>query len=170
MTRLPAEHVAKLCLRMQGSRRLLVARHAHDLHTSLSLTDNLHKNSLTTTSVELAIENLLPRAEVEFPACDRHDDFSPHHLSLQMGISIIFPCIVMPVHRPLRSEPFQEIIVVLQQTGLIVIDVDTGRDVHRVYQDEAFLYPALFDHCFDVGRDIDVGPPGLCLKPEFFAV
>lgn len=169
MARQLKKHVAKLFLPMQASGRLLATRHAHDRRTPL-FADNLHENPLTTTSVELAIKNSLPRTEIEFSFRECDDDFSSHYLSLQMSITVVFACVVMPIHRLLWSEPFQEIVVVLQQAGLIVIDVYAGRNMHCVHQDEAFPYPTRFYHCLDVGRDIDVGAPGLCLEPEFFAV
>src|SRR5574339_111343 len=130
-------HVAKLFLPMQASERLS-ALAPHMIGAPSLFTDNLHENPLATTSVEFAVKNSLPRTEVQLSVREGDDDFSPHHLSLQMSVAIVLAGIVMPIHRLLRSKPFQEIVVVLQQTGLIIIDVHTGRDVHRVHQDEAF--------------------------------
>src|SRR5574337_1769567 len=91
------KHVAKLFRPMQASGRL-PAIQTHDRHTSL-FSDDLHENPLTTTPVELAIKNLLPRTEVEFAFGERDDDFTPHHLSLQMSITVVLACVVMPIHR-----------------------------------------------------------------------
>ncbi len=134
------------------------------------LTDNLHEDPLTATSIKLTVKNSFPWTEIEFALRERDNDFPPHHLSLQMSIAVVFTGLVMSIHRPLRGQPFQEIVVVLQQTGLVVIDVHTGRDMHRIHEHEALAYSALLYHCLDVGRDIEVSAPGLGLEPEFFSV
>lgn len=102
MTRQLKTHVAKLFLPMQVSGRLLATCHTQVLRTSL-FTDNLDKNPLRTASVELAIKDLFPRTEVEFAPAERDDDFSPHHLSLQMSITVVFP-----LCRCVDTPPFEE--------------------------------------------------------------
>ncbi len=43
--------------------------------------DNLHQHPLLSSPVELTIENLFPRAEIQLAVRDRHDDLASHHLS-----------------------------------------------------------------------------------------
>ena len=162
-------HVAKLFRPMQASGRLFATCCAHDLRMFL-FTDDLHENPLAPTSVELTVKYLFPRTEVECASRDRHNNFAAHHLSLEVGVSIVFACVVMPIASFVRCKSLQKVIIVLYEARLIIIDIDTGCDVHRIHQDEAFPYPALLDDCFDLGRDIDVGSSRLCLEPEFFAV
>src|SRR6185436_16063304 len=48
-----------------------------------SLADDLDQHALPAPAVELAVEDLLPRSEVELPRGDRHHDLATHHLALQ---------------------------------------------------------------------------------------
>ena len=38
----------------------------------------------------LAVKDLLPRAKVQPPVRDRHDHLAAHHLSLQVGVAVVF--------------------------------------------------------------------------------
>jgi hypothetical protein len=42
--------------------------------------------------------------------------------------------------------------------------------MHRIYEHESFLYPALSQTCFHIRHDIDEPPAGGYVKPEFFSV
>lgn len=46
---------------------------------SFLLPNHFHKHPLWPATVELSIENLFPRAEVEFPMGDGNDHFAYHH-------------------------------------------------------------------------------------------
>jgi hypothetical protein len=50
------------------------------------LPDDLNQHLLVSIAVEFAIEDLLPRAEVEATAGDGEDDLAAHDLSLQIGV------------------------------------------------------------------------------------
>jgi len=60
--------------------KLLVA--AQPLKHFRSLPNNLHQYPLLPSSIELSVENLLPRPEVEFALRDGDHNFTPHHLAL----------------------------------------------------------------------------------------
>ena len=64
------------------------------------LPDNLDEHALRSASVELAIEDLLPRAKIQLPFCDRHHDLAAHDLALVVGVGIILAGAVMMI--PLR--------------------------------------------------------------------
>ena len=53
---------------------------------SLSLPDDLHYDPLVAAPVELAVEDLLPRSEIELPVRDRDDDLAPHDLPLVVRV------------------------------------------------------------------------------------
>jgi hypothetical protein len=61
------------------------------------LPDDLDQHALGASTVELAVEDLLPGAEVEFPLGDRHNDLSAHHLPLHVSISVVLAGAVVPV-------------------------------------------------------------------------
>jgi hypothetical protein len=64
---------------------------------SALLTDNLDQHPLPTPAVELAVEYLLPRAKVEPPIRDCHDDLAAHDLPLEVGISIVLASAIVTV-------------------------------------------------------------------------
>ena len=53
--------------------------------------------------------------------------------------------------------------------GLVVVDVDRRRDVHRVDQAEALLDARAADEVLDAAGDVDVVAPVRRLEPELFA-
>ena len=55
-----------------------------------SLSDYLDQHSLFSSAVEFAVENLFPRAEVQFAFGDCNEDFPAHDLTLEMGVSVVF--------------------------------------------------------------------------------
>ena len=57
----------------------------------VSLADDLDQNALSPPSVELAVEDPLPRAEVERSPSHRYDDLPPHHLAFEVRVSVILP-------------------------------------------------------------------------------
>ncbi len=57
--------------------------------------------------VELPVEDLLPRPEVQSPFGDRDDYLAPHDLPLDVHIGIVLTGVVVPVlaHRLVRRDP-----------------------------------------------------------------
>jgi hypothetical protein len=76
-------------------------------------------------AVELAVENLLPGAEVEFPLRDGDDDLPTHDLPLQVGVGVILAGAVVVVVGGVGVEgcellqPHAEVMV---QAALVVVD------------------------------------------------
>src|SRR5215813_11604574 len=62
-----------------------------------SVTDDFHQHSLAAPAVELAVENLLPRTQIELSFRDRHHNLAPHDLPLHVRIGIVFPGVVVAV-------------------------------------------------------------------------
>jgi hypothetical protein len=54
----------------------------HTMDPARSLADDLDQHSLTPTSVELAIKELLPRSKVQAVVVDRHHHLSVHDVQL----------------------------------------------------------------------------------------
>ncbi len=109
-------------------------RVAVDLAADL-LADHFDQNPLVAASVELAVEYLLPGAEVELPIGDRDDDFPPHHLPLQVGVGVVLACAVVPVNRWVgieRGEVLEPDVEIVVQARFIVIDKHRCGDVHGV--------------------------------------
>src|SRR5262249_47558919 len=51
--------------------------------------DRLDQAALGPAPIELAVEDLLPRAEIELALGDRHHHFAAHDLSLVVGVGVI---------------------------------------------------------------------------------
>jgi hypothetical protein len=101
------------------------------------LPDDLDQHPLGPVAVEFAVENLFPRAEVEFPLGDGDDDFPAHDLTLQMGVGVVLAGAVVVVmvrvgiERRQFLQPLAEIMV---QAALVVVDEDRTGYVNRVDQ------------------------------------
>jgi len=61
---------------------------------SESLPYDLNQYSFLALSVELTVENLFPRTEVQFAAGYGYDYFSSHDLALHVGVGVYFACVV----------------------------------------------------------------------------
>src|SRR5207237_2134278 len=68
-----------------------------------------------------------------------------------------------------RREPLQPVVEVLDQAALVVVHVDGGGDVHRVYEAEPIRDPALAHELLDLRRDVQVPAPLRNLEPELLA-
>ena len=61
------------------------------------LPDDLDQHPLGSAPVELAVEDLLPRAEIQLPFGDRHHDLAAHDLALVVGVGVILAGAVMVI-------------------------------------------------------------------------
>src|SRR5688500_17207002 len=106
-----------------------------------SLSNDLHQHPLPPSPVEFGVEDLLPRAEIQLAVRDRDDDLPAHDLALEVGVGVVLARAVVAVlaRRLVRGELFEPLVVILDQAGLVVVDVHRGRDVHGVDEDEAVL-------------------------------
>ena len=85
-----------------------------DDESLLLVPDDLDQNALRPPPVELAIEDGLPRSEVEFTFGDGNDNFTAHDLSFVMGVSVILARSVVFVMADwfMRGEFFEPALVV----------------------------------------------------------
>ena len=134
--------------------------------------DQLDQNSFSATSVELAIENLLPRPKIETALGDGHDDFTAHHLSFEVGVAVVLAGLIVPVptERCVGGKFFKPAPEILMQSPFVIIDEDGCGDVHGVDEAESFTDAALHQAALDVIGDIDESHAFGGLKPEFLAV
>jgi hypothetical protein len=59
----------------------------------------LDENPLAPPAVEFSVEDLLPRAEIEFLFPDGHYDFVAHDLPIHVGVGVVLAGAVMAVLR-----------------------------------------------------------------------
>ena len=59
--------------------------------SEVSFADDLDEHALATPPVELAVEDLLPRAEIELAARNRRHYLAPHHLALEVRVPVVLP-------------------------------------------------------------------------------
>ena len=103
-------------------------------------------------AIELTVEDLFPRAEVEATTGNGHDHLAPHDLTLQMGVAVILAGLVVtiPYDRFVRCQALQPLLVIGVQSWLVIIDEDAGSDVHRVDQTEPLVDPTLVQSLLDL--------------------
>src|SRR6266487_5050844 len=126
------------------------------------LADHFDQHALVASAVKLAVEDLLPRPEVELSFCDRHDYVAAHHLAFVVRVPVILAGAIVVVAlgtRIVRGEPLQPAFVILVQSWLVVIDENAGSDVHRIDEAEALAYATGLHRSGDFRRDVDEFDP-----------
>src|SRR5439155_8726479 len=88
-----------------------------------SLADHLHQHALLAPPVELAVEDALPRSEVELPRGHRHHHLASHHLALEVGVGVVLAGVVVAVLIGGRvgREPLEPALVVAMEAALVVV-------------------------------------------------
>jgi len=86
--------------------------------------NDLYQHPLTSPSIEFTVENLLPRAEIEFATCHCDDHLSAHDLTFHMCICIVFNRIVVAVLADgfVRYEFLQPFFVIVVKPNFIIVD------------------------------------------------
>jgi hypothetical protein len=135
------------------------------------LSNDLYEDALLPLAIELAVEDLLPRSEVELAIRDGDDDLASHDRTFEMGVGVVLAGIVAILgDRFMRGELLKPDIEVLVQATFIVVDEDRCRDVHGVRKDDAFLDAAFPKAVLDLGGDVDEAPSAGDIEPELFTV
>src|SRR5690606_67620 len=134
--------------------------------------NNLHQDTFLTAPIELTVENLLPRPKIKTPIGDGHHDLAPHDLALHMRVSIVLTSTIMMIatDRLVRRQLFKPYTVIMVQTGFVIVDKNTGGDVHRVDEHQAFLDTCLMQALLDLTGDVDKGHTSRCIEPQFLAI
>lgn len=94
--------------------------------------DDFYEDSFAAAAVEFAVEDLFPRAEIEFAAGDGDDDLAAHDGAFEVGVGVVLAgaIVVVGVVRFLGRELFKPALVVAVEAGLVVVDED-GRGYVR---------------------------------------
>src|SRR2546426_11023112 len=61
------------------------------------VSDYLNQHPFSPASVEFTVENLSPRAEIEFALRNCDDDFAAHDLELEVGVGVVLTGAVVPI-------------------------------------------------------------------------
>ena len=94
------------------------------------LANDLDQHSPGAVAVELAVEYLLPGAEVQLPGSDGAGDLTPLDPPVHLGVVLAREVVIEPLRpRIERGEPFQPRFLALVQAGLVVDHEDADRDV-----------------------------------------
>src|SRR5438270_875479 len=89
------------------------------------LADDLDQDPLGTSAVELAVEDLLPGAEVQLSLGDRDDDLSPHDLPLEVGVGVVLAAsvVVVGLRRGVeRGQALKPLGIVVVEARLVVVN------------------------------------------------
>ncbi len=134
------------------------------------LADDLNEHALPAAPVKLSVEDLLPRTEIQPSIGNGHKHFSTHDLPLEVRIPVVFPGLMVAIVLSLWGQRIEKLVEISDQTGFIIVDIHTGRDMHRIDQHEPLLHPTFPDRRFNLARDVHVGSPGLGFKEQLFAI
>jgi hypothetical protein len=133
--------------------------------------DDFDEHALPPPSVKFTVENLLPRAEVEFAVRYGNDDFAPHDLSFQVSIGVILAGAVVLVLRNRRvwRQFFKPNVVIMQQTIFGIIYEYCRSDMHGIYQTDSLFHPTFSDQFLNRVGDIDESSAIWHFKPKMFS-
>src|SRR5262245_13413637 len=92
------------------------------------LPDHFDQHPFPAPAVELAVEDLLPRPEVESSRRHRHHHLAAHDLALEMRVRVVLAGLVVTVlrGRRMRRQALEPALVVRVQAALVVVDEDAG--------------------------------------------
>jgi hypothetical protein len=130
--------------------------------------DYFDKGALAAAAVKFAVEDLLPRPEIEFAFGDGDDDFAAHDLAFEVRVGVVFPGAVVLILRDgfVGRQALQPDFIVVMEARLVVIDKNGGGDVHGVDQAEALLDAALAHEVLDLVGYVDEAAPVGDVEPE----
>src|SRR5450756_3172347 len=130
-------------------------------HALLLLAQHLDDEPFVAAPIELAVQDCLPRPEVEPAVGDRDDDLVVHQQVLEVGVAVVFAAAMvaivaavgkqlpgdvvgrrLPGRRRQLVEPLERVGL---DAGLVVVDPHAGGDVHRRDQRHALADPGLVD-------------------------
>ena len=128
------------------------------------LANDLNQHSFRSASVELAVKNLLPGAEIELPVGNGDDNLPAHDLPFVMGVAVVLAgaVVVVGLRRGIvRGKLLQPSLVVFVEPRLVVVDEHRCGDVHRVDKHQSVAHAALVDRRLDLRRDVhEIHPLG----------
>src|SRR4030043_1644238 len=88
-----------------------------------------------------------------------------------MGIGLIFAVIVSVLgDRFVRSKFLKPNVKVVMKTGIIVINKNGRRNVHRAYENEPLLDPTLPEASFHLPGNVYVSPPCGGIEPKLLPI
>jgi hypothetical protein len=90
----------------------------------LLFSDDLDQHPLSAPAVELTVEDLLPRPEIQPASGDGHHDLAAYHLPLQVCVGVVLASAVMPVlvGGRVRGETLEPFLVIVVQAALVIVD------------------------------------------------
>src|SRR5580658_2209147 len=85
-----------------------------------------------------------------------------------MRIPVVLARLMMFVVFAKRCQMLQPPVNILDQSALVVVNVDSGRDVHGRHQHHALLDPTLAHDLFYLGSEVHIGAMRLGVKLKIF--
>jgi len=115
---------------------------------------DLGQNALRPPPIEFAIEDSLPRSEVESAVGDGNDDFAAHDLAFVMGVSVVLARAVVSVAANwfMGGEFFEPAFVVFVQSILIVVYEDACGYMHGIHEAQSFADATLCNRLLHLRR------------------
>src|SRR5208337_3485686 len=140
--------------------------------SSVLIADDLDEHPLAPASVEFAVEDLLPGAEVKLAPgyCNHH--FTAHDLAFHVSVGIVFAAVVVAiaVDRLVRGQMFEPRGVVAVESALVVVYEHGSSDVHCVDKNDPLQNAAFTKAFFDLARDVDKGCARRGIEPQLLSI
>ena len=128
-----------------GGRRLVVEAFAEDFDD----------DAFGALAVELGVEDALPGAEVEATGGDGQGGFVVEKKGFEVGVGVIFAGLVVLVAGEAGGQGFEPGGDVLDEAGLVVVNVDGGGDVHGGNEAQAVGDAGAVDDGFHLVGDVN---------------
>ena len=124
--------------------------------------------------VELAVEDLLPRAEVELALGDRHHDLAAHDLPLVVGVGVVLAraVVVVALRRRIERGQFFEPLARSPRCrpGSSSLMNTLAVMCIALTKQQALADAALANDLFDLRRDVHEVHPGRHVERQVFGV
>ena len=132
--------------------------------------DDFYQHAFAATAIKFAVENLFPRAKVEFAIRNGDNNLTAHDLTFHVRVGVVLARAVMMILRCrlVWREFFKPDIIIVQQTVLGIVDVNARGDVHGIDKAKSLLHAAFMDKFLNRTGDVDVIAPMRRLKPKMF--
>src|SRR5437868_9656016 len=101
------------------------------IHVSKLFPDDFYDDPLFPLSIELGVEDSLPRSQIQLALCDRQGHRLMQQQTLEVRVAIVLTGLMVAVGLAKRRELLQPLVDILNQARFVIVHIDGGGNVHR---------------------------------------
>lgn len=117
------------------------------------LSNYFHDDALGALAIKFNVEDALPGTGVDLTPGDGDDNLVVEQQVFQVGIGVVFACLMMSIARIFGRYLFDPLHDVVEEAALFVVDYDRRGDMHGGDEGEAVLYATLVNGFLNIAGD-----------------